>query len=124
MTNDLVPFEEDERRPRIETLAIAKITQDKEIAARDLDLDVVAEYWERMAAGDEFPPLQVMRDDQRRPLAVGRLSSPRGGIAGTSSRAFAAKFARVIAARRCWRRPGPTPRTACDAARRTKGAPC
>ena len=28
-----------------------------------LDLDVVAEYAERMAAGDKIPPLQVMRDD-------------------------------------------------------------
>ena len=61
MTNN-VPFEEDESRPRVETLAIAEITRDEEIAARDIDPDVVAEYQERMAAGDEFPPLQVMRD--------------------------------------------------------------
>jgi hypothetical protein len=60
----IVPFEEDEDRPRVETLAVAEITQDEEIAARDeIDLDVVADYQERMAAGDEFPPLQVIRDD-------------------------------------------------------------
>jgi hypothetical protein len=60
----IVPFEEDEDRPRVETLAVAEITQDEEIAARaEIDLDVVADYQERMAAGDEFPPLQVIRDD-------------------------------------------------------------
>jgi hypothetical protein len=64
MPNDIVPFEEDSNdRPRIETLAIAEIMLDEEIAARDLDLDVVGEYRERMKAGDEFPPLEVMRDD-------------------------------------------------------------
>ena len=63
MTNDLVPFQEDESRPCIETLAIAEITLDEEIASRPLDPDIVAEYPERMAAGDEFPPLRVMRDD-------------------------------------------------------------
>ena len=63
MTNDLVPFEEDADKPRIETLAIAEITLDKEIAARDLGLYVVGEYRERMKAGDEFPPVQVMRDN-------------------------------------------------------------
>ena len=62
MTNDLVPFEEDESRPRIETLAIDEITQDEEIASRPIDPAVVAEYAERMAAGDEFPPVEVMRD--------------------------------------------------------------
>jgi hypothetical protein len=61
MTNT-VPFEEDESRPRVETLAIAEIRQDEEIAARGVDPDIVAEFQERMTQGDEFPPLQVMRD--------------------------------------------------------------
>ena len=62
-TDDILPFQEDENRPRIETLAIAEITLDGEIAARDLDPDTVTDYRERLAAGDEFQPLQVMRDD-------------------------------------------------------------
>jgi hypothetical protein len=55
-------FEEDRGRPCVETLAVAEIKQDSEIAARDLDPDIVAEYAERMQAGDVFPPLRVMRD--------------------------------------------------------------
>ena len=79
MTNDLVPFEEDERRPRIETLAIAKITQDKEIAARDLDFDIVSEYWERLMAR-RVSATASGPGRPRHPLAVGRLSSPRSGM--------------------------------------------
>jgi hypothetical protein len=56
-------FEEDEGRPCVETLAIAEIKQDEEIAARPIDPAVATEYAERMAAGDVFPPLEVMRDD-------------------------------------------------------------
>ena len=104
------PFEEDERRPRIETLAIAKITQDKEIAARDLDFDIVSEYWERLNGVTNFPPLQVMRDDHGIHWLWDRLSSPRSGMPEQARKRSRAKFARVIDAQRCWRRPGPTPR--------------
>jgi hypothetical protein len=55
-------FEEDKPRPRIDTLPIREIKEDREIAAREIDQHLVADYRDAMAAGDQFPPVAVMRD--------------------------------------------------------------
>jgi hypothetical protein len=55
-------FEEDERPPKIETLAIDELKLDPEIQARPIDPRIVAEYAEQMAAGDVFPPVKVTSD--------------------------------------------------------------
>jgi hypothetical protein len=56
-------FEEDEVRPTKETLPIAEIALDREILPRTEDPDTIAAYAERMAEGDKFPPVRIMRDN-------------------------------------------------------------
>jgi hypothetical protein len=62
MKNAVAKFQEDEPPARVETLAIDEITCDPEIQAREINFNVVLEYAEEMAAGDQFPPVLVMRD--------------------------------------------------------------
>jgi hypothetical protein len=63
MSNIAERFEDAGPPPQIETLAIAEFTRDPAIKSREIDLALVVDYQEDMARGDQFPPVQVMRDD-------------------------------------------------------------
>ena len=68
------PCEEDAARPRIKTLAIAKIGADELLQARErLDPNVISEYMDLMVDGVEFPPLTVFQDRSQYLLVDGYL---------------------------------------------------
>ena len=100
MTMPTHAFEEDGRPPKIETLAIAEIKQDHEIAAREIDPLIVAEYAEQMTDGDVFPPVKVTSDGAVNYLTDGWRRGQQQ--ARSAKRVSVAKSVRVIAAPRYW----------------------